>query len=172
MGQTTLPALLDDWTTASQALGGEADLKAKVEAQRERVSRMKDPFLPIAHNDPAARAKETVLYEDDADMVIVDAFSFGPKALVVPKVEMLFPVDATEAQLARLAEIAAAVSDAFIDNGAQGPAKIWINPPSALTVRQLHVHVQPQIARPSDKRALWDAVSASIADHLRGETKA
>lgn len=166
MGQTTPPALLDDWKTASQTLGGEADLKAKVEAQRERVSRMKDPFLPIARNDPAARAKETVLFEDDANMVIVDAFSFGPKALVVPKDEMLFPIDATTPQLERLAEISAAVSDAFIANGAQGPAKIWINPPSALTVRQLHVHVQPQIPRPSDKRALWDAVSASITERL------
>ncbi len=166
MANAPLPHLLEDWKAASRALGGDADLLAKVEGQRERVARMKDPFLPIANNDPVARAKETVLFEDEDNMVIVDAFSFGPKALVVPKTEMLFPIDATADQLQRIGTIAAATSDAFVDVGATGLSKIWINPPSALTVRQLHVHVQPPIPRPSDKAALWTKVSQALHGRL------
>ncbi len=99
-------------------------------------------------------------------MVIVDAFSFGPKALVVPKAVMLFPLDAPDGYIDRLAEIASAVSDAFVDLGATADSKTWINPPFALTVRQLHVHVQPPIARPANKDELWNNLQAALASRL------
>lgn len=164
--QSSRPAIWDDWKRAALSGANEDELAAKIEAQRDRVSRMKDPFTPIANNDAAARAKETVLWEDDDTMVIVDAFSFGPKALVVPKAVMLFPIDGSVEYIARLAEIANAVSGAFVDLGATGGSKTWINPPFALTVRQLHVHVQPPIARPANKAELWASVRDALAIRL------
>jgi len=160
---TPIPALLDEWVRAAAPQQDLAAAKEKAEAQRDRVLRLKDPFMPIAHNDATARAKETVLWEDADTMVIVDAFAYGPKALVIPKAETLFPTDLDDGGMQRLAEISAKVSDAFVALGAKGPARMWVNPPSALTVRQLHVHVQPGIARPGDPAAFY----ASMTEHLK-----
>ena len=163
---TAVPSLLDDWVRATAPQQDQAAARERAETQRERVSRLKDPFMPVAMNDNSARAKETVLWEDDDTMVIVDAFAYGPKALVIPKQETLFPTDLNAEGMQRLGVISARVSDAFIALGAKGPSRMWINPPSALTVRQLHVHVQPGIARPGDAAAFYASMSEELQNIL------
>ena len=114
-------------------------------AQRPNIDRKRDPFTPIAQNDPQARAKEKVLWENANAMVLVDAFAPSPKLLVVPKAPVMFPVDAPEGMLHELALIAAHASDAFSAVANTPPAGIWINAPQHLTVKQLHVHVMPNL---------------------------
>ncbi|MBI1947618.1 MAG: HIT domain-containing protein [Deltaproteobacteria bacterium] len=120
-------------------------LSKVVVERRPRIQKKRDPFTPIAMNDPVARAKERVLWENPRVMVLVDLFAPCPKALVVPKKQMMFPVEADAATLAELARIAAHVSDALSDVTHAPPSGIWINPPQHLMVRQLHVHVLPQV---------------------------
>jgi diadenosine tetraphosphate (Ap4A) HIT family hydrolase len=110
---------------------------------RRVVDQKRDPFTPIADNDPQARAREIVLWENASVMVLVDGFSPAAKALVVPKTPAMFPTDMSAALMQELAVVAAHVSDAFVAAGAQAPSDIWINPPQSLTVKQLHVHVAP-----------------------------
>lgn len=124
----------------------EATLSKAVVDYRPYISRKRDPFTPIAMNDPAARAKEKVLWENPRLMVIVDLFAPCPKALVVPKKQVMFPVEADANLLKELAQVAAHVSDAFSKALGTPPAGIWINPPQHLMVKQLHVHVLPQAA--------------------------
>ncbi|MCC7073175.1 MAG: HIT domain-containing protein [Deltaproteobacteria bacterium] len=120
-------------------------LSRVVVERRPRIQKKRDPFTPIAMNDPAARAKERVLWENPRVMVLVDLFAPCPKALVVPKKQMMFPVEADAATLTELARVAAHVSDALSDVTGAQPSGIWINPPQHLMVRQLHVHVLPQV---------------------------
>lgn len=122
----------------------EATLSKVVVEGRPHIQRKRDPFTPIAQNDPTARAKEKVLWENPRLMVLVDLFAPCPKALVVPKKSMMFPIEADKALLTELAQVAAHVSDAFSTATGAPPAGIWINPPQHLMVRQLHVHVLPQ----------------------------
>lgn len=123
----------------------ENTLSRVVVERRPRIMKKRDPFTPIAMNDPAARAKERVLWENPRVMVLVDLFAPCPKALVVPKKQMMFPVEADAATLSELARVAAHVSDALSDVTGAPPAGIWINAPQHLMVRQLHVHVLPQV---------------------------
>ena len=117
-----------------------------VDDARPHIAQRRDPFTPIAHNDPQARAREVVLWENADAMVLVDLFVKHPKALVVPKAPVSFPCDAPAGMLEDLARIAAHVSDAFMAAaGAKKPAGIWVNPPQDLTVKQLHVHVMPDL---------------------------
>jgi diadenosine tetraphosphate (Ap4A) HIT family hydrolase len=113
--------------------------------QRPNIDRKRDPFTPVAQNDPQARAKEKVLWENANAMVLVDAFAPSPKLLVVPKAPVTFPVDAPAGMLHELALIAAHASDAFSTVSGTPPAGIWINPPQHLTVKQLHIHVMPNL---------------------------
>lgn len=122
----------------------EATLSKAVVDYRPFISRKRDPFTPIAMNDPVARAKEKVLWENPRLMVIVDLFAPCPKALVVPKKQVMFPVEADQNLLKELAQVAAHVSDAFAKALGTPPSGIWINPPQHLMVKQLHVHVLPQ----------------------------
>ncbi len=78
-------------------------------------------------------------------MVIVDSFSPGPKALVIPKQGAMFPTDISKGDLEEMAKIAAKVSDAFGKAAGSGPASIWVNPPQRLTIKQLHTHVLPKL---------------------------
>lgn len=114
-------------------------------AQRPRVSKLRDVFTPIAQKQPGARDQEIVLWENRNVMVVVDTFSPSPKALVVPKATMQLPLDATAQQLDELAIIAAHVSDAFSQATGAPAAGIWINPPQHVAIRQLHVHVLPDL---------------------------
>lgn len=117
-----------------------------VDDARPRIAQRRDPFTPIALKDPQARAREVVLWENADAMVLVDLFVASPKALVVPKAPVSFPGDAPARLLDELGRIAAHVSDAFIAAcGAKQAAGIWVNPPQNLTVKQLHVHVMPDL---------------------------
>ncbi len=141
-----------------------------------RIARKRDPFTPVAQGDPAARARETVLWENPHVMVLADRFARSPKALVVPKKPMSFPTDASPAALKELARVAAAVSDAFGQATKSGPAEIWINPPQHLSVRQLHVHVQPGLPRWDTRKApeklarqqalFWAQLGTTLAQRL------
>ena len=115
--------------------------------QRPRVAQLRDVFSPVAQNLPGARDQEIVLWENKGVMVVVDAFAPSPKALVVPKDPMNLPVDAPKGVLDELAYVAAHVSDAFMRGAGSPPAGIWINPPQHLTVRQMHVHVLPDLGQ-------------------------
>ncbi|MBX7114258.1 MAG: hypothetical protein K1X64_07965 [Myxococcaceae bacterium] len=133
--------------------GNGAQLEKKVtqavDAIRPQLQNYVDPFTPIARGNPKARAKEVMLWENKGAMVLLDIYSDQPKALVVPKQQMQFPTDqaATPQTLQELARISAHVSDAFMNSeGVKKPAGIWINAPQDLTVKQMHVHVRPDIA--------------------------
>jgi diadenosine tetraphosphate (Ap4A) HIT family hydrolase len=114
-------------------------------AQRPRVEQLRDVFSPVAQRLPGARDQEIVLWENANAMVLVDTFAPSPKALVVPKQPVSLPVDASPVLLDELAVIAAHVSDAFMRATGSPPAGIWINPPQHLTVKQLHLHVLPDL---------------------------
>lgn len=115
-------------------------------AERPRVDQLKDPFTAVIQNNkPGARDNEIVLWENKNAMVVVDTFAESPKALVVPKMGINLPVDAPKGLLEELALVAAHVSDAFSRATGCPPAGIWINPPQHLTVKQMHVHVLPDI---------------------------
>lgn len=114
-------------------------------AQRPRVDTLRDVFSPVAQRLPGARDQEIVLWENKNAMVVVDTFAPSPKALVVPKDPLSLPVDASPVLLDELAVIAAHVSDAFMRAAGSPPAGIWINPPQHLTVKQMHLHVLPDL---------------------------
>ena len=150
-----------------------AAVHSVIASQRRRVAGLRDPFTPIALNDPAARSRETVLWENPRVMVIVDAFAGAPKALVIPKQRMTYPTDAPAGLLAELSTVAFAVGEALSRaastlpqlaavKGAR-PAKIWINPPPSIGVSQLHVHVLPEL--PAWRRVMpkqWKAAERSV----------
>ncbi len=118
---------------------------AKRREKKRLEARGRDPFTPLAQGDRAARQKEVMLFEDADLMVVIDRFSPSPKALVVPKEQGMFPTDIKKATLAKLSEVSALVSDAFAQVAGSQPAEIWINPPQNLSLKQLHVHVQPRL---------------------------
>lgn len=119
----------------------------------------RDPFLPIVAEDPAARAKEIMLWESPSLMVLVDRFMPTPQVLVVPKRPMSFPTQASPAELAEMAKVAKAVSDAFSQVSGTPPAETWINPPQHLSVTRLHVHVAPELDKTSASPKLWSDVT-------------
>ena len=154
--------------------------------QRPRVAKLRDVFSPVAQNLPGARDHELVLWENKGVMVVVDTFAPSPKALVVPKDPINLPVDAAPGVLDELAVVAAHVSDAFMRGAGSPPAGIWINPPQHLTVRQMHVHVLPDLGQftqdgapakafledPQFKPQLvaWFAVISKELEHKLGPT--
>jgi diadenosine tetraphosphate (Ap4A) HIT family hydrolase len=115
--------------------------------QRQRVDGLKDVFAAVAQKLPGARDNEIVLWENKNAMVLVDTFAPSPKALVVPKTPVSLPTDAPKALLDELAVIAAHVSDAFMRAANTPAAGIWINPPQHLTVKQMHIHVLPDMGQ-------------------------
>jgi diadenosine tetraphosphate (Ap4A) HIT family hydrolase len=124
-----------------------------VMAERPRIAALKDPFTPVVQNAPGARDNEIVLWENKHAVVVVDTFAPSPKALVVPRVPASLPLDLPRARLDELARVAAQVSDAFMRAAGSPAAGIWVNPPQHLTVKQLHVHVLPDVADYTADRA-------------------
>ena len=64
------------------------------------------------------------------------------------KKEINFPIDAPIEFLKRIAEVAAATSDALMWAAGEecSPSefsRIYVNPPAVISVRRLHVHVKP-----------------------------
>lgn len=165
------PAIEKNATTRQQAIDD------SLQTYRPIVAQKKDPFMPLALGDPNARAKERVLWENPRVMVLVDAFCDKPKALVVPKTPVSFPVDATKKQLDELAKIAAETSAAFAQVKGCKDAEIWVNPPQYLSVKQLHVHVGPPLPEWDDsldeqtlekeQNTLWTALTAVLSQRLK-----
>ncbi|MCK5688519.1 HIT domain-containing protein, partial [Myxococcota bacterium] len=134
---------------------------------RARVEALKDPFMPLARGDKRAREKERILFENDAAMVVVDLYSKAPKALVVPKNEMLFPCDGTDFDLQMLSDLAEKTALAFKQSIENNPeSRVWINPPAALMVRQLHIHIQPStgIVGPNEKERIFKSVIRILSE--------
>jgi len=146
---TSRPALLRDWRDSTPwPTASDSVLREKLAPYRNRVSF--DPFDSVIVGDAATRARlnEGVLWEDDSVIVIVAKPPLPRDALVVPKREMMFPVDASPWLMDKLSRVAAATSDAFIATAGRAcsralVSKISINPPDIIRVRHLHVHVQP-----------------------------
>ncbi len=110
------------------------------------VAAYRDPFTPVIKRLPGARAAERVLWENAGVLVIVDRFAAEPHVLVIPKAKAMLPTDLLPATLDELARVAAAAADAMAQAAASNkPVAIWINPPQDLHVRQLHVHVVPDL---------------------------
>ena len=166
--------LYKNWRKA--ALSDDAtdeQVREYAEKERQRVSTLRDPFTPIANMNEAERAAagERVLWEDDTIMVLVDRFH-DVKPLVIPKKQMMFPIDAPPGFMDRLAVVAAATSDALIW-GAGGEcetassSRIYVNPPKVIGIRQLHAHVQPSHSiRDSVQDGFYTRVSEYLADAL------
>src|SRR5881392_2861098 len=142
---TPIPAIYDEWKAKTPwPQVPDSTLRRNLGPYRGQVTF--DPFDAVIRGDSATRARlnERVLWADDSVIVIVAKPAMPRDALVVPKREMMFPVDAGQAMLERLARVAAATSDAFISTtGKQCDAslasRIWVNPPGAIGVRHLHV---------------------------------
>ena len=172
---TSIPSLYENYkkTTLGRE-GTDKELREHLETQRERVSKLKDPFTPIARMTEAERAAagERVLWEDATVMVLVDRFSGTPKPLVVPKKEMMFPIDASQDFIKRLAMVAAATSDALMwavggECDPSSSSKIYVNPPTVIGVRQLHVHVKPaDPLRDINAGEFYTGVSKYLRDRL------
>lgn len=154
IGRDVFKALKADYEAAKQAhhqdLTKSPSTKKQTErdvlmAHRPRVDQLRDVFSPVAQRLPGARDHEIVLWENANAMVLVDTFAPSPKALVVPKQPVSLPIDASPVLLDELAVIAAHVSDAFMRAAGSPPAGIWINPPQHLTVKQMHLHVLPDL---------------------------
>ena len=167
-----IPGFLKTITASPASVA--AAVKAVTDGEAQRVAELRDPFTPIAMNDPAARARETVLWENRRLVVIVDAFVGAPKALVIPKARLTYPNEAPAALLTEMSQVALVVGQALTAAAATsaplkaaigtGPAKIWINPPPQLGVSQLHVHVLPEL--PAWKRAMpkeWAKAESKVA---------
>ena len=139
-----------DWARAltDDPAPDDARIRAQADAAREKVERLRDPFTPIARALEAGDAvseNEKVLFHDDDFMVISDTFFSGAKVLVVPKAPCLFPSELDDARRARMETITAACREGFatILGKKAEDIRAWVNPPRALSVRQMHVHVQP-----------------------------
>jgi diadenosine tetraphosphate (Ap4A) HIT family hydrolase len=130
-----------------------------VDECRPIVEGCRDPFTPIAQGDPTARANETVLWENKRFMILADRFCPGPKALVIPKQPALFPTDVPPSMLKEMAQLASIAGTAFmqLSSTPNNTVDYWINPPPHVSVKQLHVHVQPNL--PS-----WDEQCTDPAD--------
>jgi len=138
-----------DWRRATLPGGGsDSVLKAALARWEPTVSPMRDPFTPLVHLNSVQldSAKERRLWLDSLVMVVVD--KFAPKELlVIPRDSMMFPFPQAPTLLRHLSQVAGAVRDAMLlaDQRAcnTSSARVFINPPPGLSVRQVHVHVAP-----------------------------
>jgi diadenosine tetraphosphate (Ap4A) HIT family hydrolase len=172
-GCTPTPALYAKWKAATQwPQATDSAVGQLVEQHRDSVTF--DPFdAPIAAGGAIGmRGTERILWEDDSVIVIVAKPATPRDALVIPKREMMFPTDAGPALLQRLALVAAATSDAFIQAAGMQchdtlVATISIGRPGGLMVRHLHVHVQPPAAIAfHDEATFYSRMSQHLAQRL------
>jgi len=175
---TPVPALYEEWkakTGGAQA----TDSAVRRLAEARRGSITFDPFDAVIGGDRATRKRlgERVLWEDDSVIVIVAKPAFPRDVLAIPKREMMFPFDASEGLLKRLATVAAATSDAFIQSAnkhcdASLVSSISISRPTELGVKHLHVHVQPP---PSilvqDEQKFYSRMSQHLGEILSSNRK-
>ncbi len=180
--KTPFPHLYEDWKAATIGpSASDAELRAEAERERGRVQQLKDPFTRLARLTCEQRAAlnppERVVWEDRGNvedkgklMALVDFADRGSTLLVVPKGHVNFPVDLSPPQLAHLSRVAAATCDALVlaageqVSSSRPSCRMYVNPPAALTVSQMHVHVE---ARTSASVPVDDAFLRRTTAHLR-----
>jgi diadenosine tetraphosphate (Ap4A) HIT family hydrolase len=119
-------------------------VKQEIAKERPAVAANRDPFTPLAARDPAARARETVLWENDKVMVVVAKRDASKtKALVVPRVQRNFITDATPAEIAEMERVIAALSAAYQSVAGTSPADVMLSTPDNMELARMHVHVDP-----------------------------
>lgn len=170
--QTPVPHLLDEWKIATAGPNATVDDAVKIaETYRPKLPN-RDPFTPLAGMTCAERLSkgERVVWEDATLMALIDTANQSSKLLVVPKASTNFPVDIPERQIKYVARIAAATCDALLVAAGRQPdasdssCKAYINPPTGLSIRQMHVHVEAHtgVSSPVD-----DTFLQRTAAHLR-----
>jgi len=100
-------------------------------------------------------------------MALVDTGDRGSTLLVVPKAPANFPIDLTKQLMTRISLVAAATCDSLVRAAGGIPrtdwpsCKMYINPPTALGVKQMHVHVQARtgVSAPVDDTFLQRAAA-------------
>jgi diadenosine tetraphosphate (Ap4A) HIT family hydrolase len=161
-----LGPVLSDWAKSvvrGPVSGSDLYQAAQEAAERARpnVQRLRDPFQRVVDGN---RAGENVVWENDRFMVIEDKFGGGGHTLVLPKELKNFPTDLSAQDQKELESITAAVASAF---GSLGMSKrdpgVWVNPPSALTVQRLHVHIAPSADM---NREAWARLGAELTKTL------
>lgn len=135
-----------------------------VDGLRQRAPQLRNPFTPLAEGDAHARARETMVFENREVMVLVDRFCPSPKVLVVPKVKALTPLDVAPNVMTELTRAATAASDTFQAIAQSRPSDVWINPPTFVTLGQLHVHVQPQLPDFAEQLTPAEAGDEQVAE--------
>lgn len=167
---TPVPDLQGNWRSAFMPSTVSDDSLARyLESERPRVRGLPDYFTPVASMSATQRdsARELVVWEDAAVMVLVNKPETLGHLLVIPKAPVNFITDLPPALRRRLAVVAAAAADAMLAAAnvacTSSPFRIRISPPSGLGVRQLHVHVQPSSAVPVGSR---DAFYADVGRRL------
>ena len=180
ISRSRVPDLLGEWTAAtlSRFFGGQAagspdsqrrQLLQRVESHfRPQLSRLRNPFLPLAMGNPTARARETVVYENSDVMVVLPKFDPNTqKVLVVPKQAMLFPTEASGALMKKLNETAAAVSDAFSAVAGSGQSRFFIATPDGMELSHMHIHVVPTLGPTAPTgQALWAQMGRELKQRL------
>lgn len=150
---TLLPNLCKEWkVSATSTTTPAADLRAYLTQERQGVEQLKDPFTPLARMTCAQRAAkdppERVVWEDKEFMALVDFGDHGSTLLLTPIKHVNFLTDLPRDQVARLNRLAAATCDALVLAAGEQvrlkppSCRMYVNPPRALSVSQLHVHVE------------------------------
>jgi diadenosine tetraphosphate (Ap4A) HIT family hydrolase len=149
--RTPIPNIYEDWKILSVGrMGSDEELQITIDQQRRRVASLVDPFTRLMSSCTERVARqEKVVWEDD--LLLVDKFDSRRKLLAIPKMRASFLVDLPKNARSRLALVAAAACDALVEASAMQPdqytasCQIYVNPPLALGVSQLHVHVVPTV---------------------------
>jgi hypothetical protein len=170
--QSPTPSLLADWIRATAGANAKLEEARRIaEAQRPKLPHF-DPFTPLVRMTCPERLekKERVVWEDGTAMALVDFGDRGSTLLVVPKAVVNFPVDLKPEEITYVSRVSAATCDALIIAAGQVPptdgssCSIYISPPHAIGVRQMHVHVEAKtgVAAPVD-----DSFLKRAGDHMR-----
>ena len=171
---TTAPDIKREWRAAAIGQGTDAALDQQLASARARLSTMRDPLSPLySMSEAELRARQEYrVWKDTALMVVADRFAIG-ELLVVPRDSMAFPSDASDELLAHIARASAKAAEALrAASGKSCPGsaavRIYVNPPNAIGVRQLHVHVQPSWSGlVGQLDAYWADVTARMSELMK-----
>ena len=173
------PDIWTEWKASVVGSGGTEDsLRRELASARGGVSQLKDPFTRLwsMNATQLAALKEIRVWRDSLSMVIVD-IKPTPELLVVPKDSAMFLTDVSPDVRKHLANLAAAASDAMRlaaqrDCSPSALSDIYVNPPDALYVRQLHVHVRPKTPiKNTDSRKFYANVESQLRALMQADRK-
>lgn len=137
-----------------------------VDQERPRVAQLPDPFTPMFEGDPQARTG-VILWENTEVMFLVArSFDFLPDVLVIPHKTVSFPID--DPALVRELDPRAALMKKVVAAVMGVSAYSIISPPKNLSVRQLHIHILPDVPSvPVQERPkLFAALAKELANRL------